>query len=141
MSKLNTKESILEFMKQEGFEVKNQEGSNVLILTDEDEFNIFSVITDMQIELIVDICGENDVKLDKLLEAYRMLLNRNTEIQPSCYGINSSEAGNARIVLVDSLALENLDENELKLSLSSIAQNTVNAIEILNPYLKNPMSV
>jgi hypothetical protein len=139
MTKINTKESILEFMKQEGFEVEEKE-ENVLILTDEDGYTIFSAITDKQIEFTVDICGEKDIKPDKLLEAYRMLLDLNTEIQPTCYGINSSEAKNSRIILVDSLALENLDENELQLSISSLAQNTMNAVEVLNPYLKKPIT-
>jgi len=140
MSKLNTKESILEFMKQEGFEVEEKD-SNVSVLVDEDGFTIFAVITDVQIEFIVDICGENDIKSDKLLETYRMLLDINTEIQPTCYGIENNESNDLRIVLVDSLALKDLDESELRLSLSSLAQNTVNAVEILNPYLKNPMSM
>jgi len=140
MPKLNTKESIVKFMKQEGFEVKNQK-DNVLILTDEDGFTIFSVITDMQIEFIVDICGEKDIKTDKVLEAYRTLLDMNTEILPTCYGIDSSESGNSRIVLVDSLAMGNLDENELQLSLSSLARNTISAIETLNKYRKEPVSM
>jgi hypothetical protein len=90
---------------------------------------------------MVDICGEKDLKQDRLLEAYKKLLDMNTEILPTCYGIDNSDSGNSRIVLVDSLALENLDENELQLSLSSLAQNTINAVRMLNPYLINPMSV
>jgi len=140
MPKLGKKESIIEFMKREGFEVKEQK-DGLLVLTDEDGFTIFSVITDMQIEFMVDICGENDIKTDRLLETYRMLLDINTEIQPTCYGIENSESGDLRIVLIDSLALENLDENELHLSLSSLAQNTINAVEILNKYRKKPISI
>lgn len=140
MAKLNTKKSIIEFMKQEGFEVKDQK-DNVIILTDEDGFIIFAVITDTQIEFMVDICGEKDIKSDKLLEAYRTILDMNTEILPTCYGIDRSESGNPRIVLVDSLAMGNLDENELQLSLSSLAQNTISAVEILNKYRKEPVSI
>ena len=136
MSKLNTKEAIVEFLKQEGFEVSDKEDGNVLVISDEDDFTIFSVINDSQIELMVDICGENDLMPDKLLGAYTMLLDMNTEIQPTCYGIDSTEKEDPRIVLVDSLALEDLDASELQLSLSSIARNTVNAVEILTPYLK-----
>ena len=136
MSKLNTKEAIVEFLKQEGFEVSEKEDDNVLVISDEDDFTIFSVINDLQIELMVDICGKNDLVVDKLLEAYSMLLDMNTEIQPTCYGIDSTEKEDPRIVLVDSLLLENLDVNELQLSLSSIARNTVSAVEILTPYLK-----
>jgi uncharacterized protein YjfI (DUF2170 family) len=136
MTKLNTKTTITEFLEQEGYEVDEQHEGGILVITDEDGFTIFAAITDMQIEFMVDICGEEDLHSEKLLEAYRMLLDQNTEILPTCYGIDTTEAENARIVLVDSLALENLDENELKLSLSSLAQNTINAVEILSSYHK-----
>lgn len=136
MAKINTKAAIKEFLEQEGFEVEVQENRDVLIIKDEDGFTIFIVVTELQIELMVDICGENDLQSDKLLDAYRMLLDQNTEILPSCYGIDTTNTENPRVVLVDSLALENLDANELKLSLSSLAQNTINAVEILSPYHK-----
>ena len=134
MAKLNTKTNITEFLEQEGYEVEEQQDGEVLVVTDEDGFTIFSVVTDMQIEFMVDICGEVDIQNDNLLDAYRMLLDQNTEILPTCYGIDTTDPENARIVLVDSLALENLDANELQLSLSSLAQNTINAVEILSPY-------
>ena len=136
MTKLNTKTNITDFLEQEGYEVEEQQDGEVLVVTDEDGFTIFAVVTDMQIEFMVDICGESDLKSDGILEAYRMILDQNTEILPTCYGIDTTEPGDARIVLVDSLALENLDANELQLSLSSLAQNTINAVEILSPYHK-----
>ncbi|MGB9595567.1 MAG: type III secretion system chaperone [Candidatus Poribacteria bacterium] len=137
MSKLNTKESIVKFLKQEGYEVTEKEDGNVLVITDEDGFTIFSAITDKQIEFVVDICGEKDLKEDKMAEIYRILLDLNTEIQPTCYGINNLESEDPRIVLIDSLPLENLDVNELQISLSSLAQNTISAVELLTPYLKS----
>ncbi len=136
MAKLNTKTTITDFLEQEGYEVEEQQDGEVLVVTDDDGFTIFAVVTDMQIEFMVDICGESDLKSDKVLEAYGMLLDQNTEILPTCYGIDTTESGSPRIVLVDSLALENLDVNELQLSLSSLAQNTINAVEILSPYHK-----
>ena len=136
MAKLNTKTTITDFLELEGYEVDEQQDGEVLVVTDEDGFTIFAVVTDMQIEFMVDICGRNDLKSDKILEAYGMLLDQNTEILPTCYGIDSTESENSRIVLVDSLALDNLDVNELQLSLSSLAQNTINAVEILSPYHK-----
>lgn len=135
MAKLNTKSAIVEFLKQEGYKVEEQQ-EGVLVITDEDGFTIFAAVTDMQIEFMVDICGEKDLCSDKLLSAYRMLLDQNTEILPTCYGIDTTDPANPRVVLVDSLVLENLDVNELQLSLSSLAQNTANAVEILNPYRK-----
>jgi uncharacterized protein YjfI (DUF2170 family) len=136
MAKLNTKTTITEFLEEEGYEVEEKQDGEVLVVTDEDGFTIFAVVTDMQIEFMVDICGESDLKSGSLLDAYRMILDQNTEILPTCYGIDTTDPENARIVLVDSLALENLDANELQLSLSSLAQNTINAVEILSPYHK-----
>ena len=136
MSKLNTKEAIVEFLKQEGLKVTEKEDSNVLVISDEDDFTIFSVVNDSQIELMVDICGVNNLIADKLLTAYCMLLDLNTKIQPTCYGIDNTEKEDPRIVLVDSLPLEDLDVSEFQLSLSSIARNTIHAVEILTPYLK-----
>ena len=136
MAKLNTKTTITEFLEQEGYEVDEQQDGEVLVISDEDGFTIFAVVTDVQIELMVDICGERDLRTDTLLEAYRMLLDQNTEILPTCYGMDTTEPENPRLVLVDSLALENLDVNELQLSFSSLAQNTINAVEILSQYHK-----
>ena len=136
MARLSTKTTITDFLEQEGYEVEEQQDGEVMVVTDEDGFTIFAVVTDVQIEFMVDICGEGDLKPDKLLEAYRMLLDQNTEVLPTCYGIDTTEPENPRLVLVDSLALENLDANELKLSLSSLAQNTINAVDILSSYHK-----
>ena len=136
MAKLSTKTTITDFLEQEGYEVEEQQDGEVLVVTDEDGFTIFAVVTDVQIEFMVDICGEYDLHPEKLLEAYSMLLDQNTEVLPTCYGIDTTDVANPRIVLVDSLALENLDANELQLSLSSLAQNTINAVEILSPYHK-----
>lgn len=135
MQKLNTKDKIKAFLEREGYEVTEKD-DGVMLITDEDGFTIFAMISDIQIEMMVDICGEDDLHPDKLLEAYRMLLDKNTEILPTCYGIYRSEDGAVRIVLVDSLVLESLDENELKFSLSSIAQNTFSAVELLTPYYR-----
>ena len=136
MAKLSTKTTITEFLEQEGYEVEEKQNGEVLVATDEDGFTLFIVVNDMQIEFMVDICGESDLKADSLLDAYRMLLDQNTEILPTCYGIDTTDPGNPRLVLVDSLALENLDGNEIQLSISSLAQNTINAVEILGPYHK-----
>ena len=116
--------------------MEEQQDGEVLVVTDEDGFTIFAVVTDLQIEFMVDICGASDLEPDNLLDAYGMILDQNTEILPTCYGIDTTDAENARIVLVESLAMENLDVNELQLSLSSLAQNTIHAVEILSPFHK-----
>ena len=83
MAKLNTKTTITEFLELEGYEVEEQQDGEVLVVTDEDGFTIFAVVTDTQIEFMVDICGRSDIRPDKVLEAYAMLLDQNTEILPT----------------------------------------------------------
>ena len=97
---------------------------------------MFAVVDDTQVEFMIDLCSVNDLDTSKLEEIYGKILDQNTEILPTCFGIDSSEADDHHIVLVDSLATENMDANELLLALDSLAVNVVTAHELLLPYLK-----
>ena len=135
MSKLNTPVDITVFLGEQGYSVTTK--NNILILQDEDELNIFAVVDDTQIEFMVDLCSVNDLDTSNLEEIYGKILDQNTEILPTCFGIDSSDPDDCHIVLVDSLATENMDVNELLLALDSLAVNVVTAHELLLPYLKN----
>jgi hypothetical protein len=134
MSKLNTPVDITVFLDDQGYSVIEQNG--ILVIQDEDELNIFAVVDDTQIEFMVDLCGVTELDTSKLEEIYGKILDQNTEILPTCFGLDSSDPDDQRIVLVDSLATENLDANELLLALDSLAVNVVTAHELLLPYLK-----
>lgn len=134
MSKLNTPVDITVFLDDQGYSVIEQD--SILIIQDEDELNIFAVVDDTQIEFMVDLCGVTELDTSKLEEIYGKILDQNTEVLPTCFGIDSSDPDDKRIVLVDSLATENLDANELLLALDSLAVNVVTAHELLLPYLK-----
>jgi uncharacterized protein YjfI (DUF2170 family) len=134
MSKLNTQADIIAFVKEQGYSIT--EDSSIVIIQDEDGLNIFAVIDESQVEFMVDLCSLNDLETAKLGETYERILDQNTEILPTCFGIDSTDPDDKRIVLVDSLAIENLDVNELLLSLDSLAVNVVTAHDLLFPYLK-----
>ena len=134
MAKLNTPVDITVFLDEHGYSVTTED--NILIIQDEDELNMFAVVDDTQIEFMVDLCSVNDLDTSKLEKIYGEILDQNTEILPTCFGIDSSEPDDHHIVLVDSLATENLDANELLLALDSLAVNVVTAHELLLPYLK-----
>ena len=134
MSKLSTTVDITVFLDEQGYSVTTED--DILIIQDEDELNMFAVVDDTQIEFMVDLCSVNDLDTSKLQEIYAKILDQNTEILPTCFGLDSSDPGDQHIVLVDSLATENMDENELLLALDSLAVNVVTAHELLRPYLK-----
>ena len=134
MSKLNTPVDITVFLDEQGYSVSTED--EILIIQDEDGLNMFAVVDDSQIEFLIDLCSVNDLDTSKLEEIYGKILDQNTEILPTCFGIDSSEPDDQRIVLVDSLATENMDSNELLLALDSLAVNVVTAHELLLPYLK-----
>ena len=134
MSKLNTSVDITVFLDEQGYSVAIED--NILIIQDEDELNMFAVVDDTQIEFMVDLCSVNDLDTPKLEEIYGKILDQNTEILPTCFGIDSTDPDDHHIVLVDSLATENMDANELLLALDSLAVNVVTAHELLLPYLK-----
>ncbi len=135
MSKLNTQADITAFLKAQGYRT-SEEGS-ILIIQDEDGLNIFAAVDESQIEFMVDLCSVNDLNATDIAEIYEKILDQNSEILPTCFGIDSTETDDKRIVLVDSLALENLDTNELLLSLDSLAVNVITAHDLLSLYLKS----
>lgn len=135
MSKLNTQADITAFLKAQGYRT-SEEGS-ILIIQDEDGLNIFAAVDESQIEFMVDLCSVNDLNATDIAEIYEKILDQNTEILPTCFGVDSTETDDKRIVLVDSLALENLDTNELLLSLDSLAVNVITAHDLLSLYLKS----
>ncbi len=133
MSKLNTKTGITTFLSNQGYNITDQ---GAVLLLENDELNIGGLITDEQIEFVIDLCSINDLDKGKLQEIYEKILDENTEILPSSFGIDSGNPEDKRLVLVDSLAIENLDKNELLLTLDALTLNVIAAYDLLEKYLK-----
>jgi len=133
MSKLNTKTGITTFLSNQGYNITDQ---GAVLLLENDELNIGGLITDEQIEFVIDLCSINDLDKSKLQEIYEKILDENTEILPSSFGIDSGNPEDKRLVLVDSLAIENLDKNELLLTLDALTLNVIAAYDLLEKYLK-----
>ena len=134
MAQLSSKADIVGFFQEQGY--TTQDKDPLLILQDEDGLTIFAVVDDTQVEFMVDLCGVGDLDEGHLEEIYERILDQNTEILPCCFGIDSDDPNDKRIVLVDSLATENLDDNELLLALDSLAVNVITAHDLLSPYIK-----
>ncbi len=136
MAHLNTKESIIRFLEEHGYDVQ-ESGEDILVVKDEDGIPLYLMVGDEQVEFMLDLCGVDDLDPERREEAYEKILDENTEILPTCFGIDSTNPQDKRIVLVDSLALENLDPNEMLLSLDSIYMNVLTAHKLLSPYFKD----
>ncbi len=133
MATVKRQVEIIDFVQEQGYTI--QEKGPLLVLTDEDGLTIFAVIEENQIEFMVDLCGVSALDESKSEEIYEKILDQNTEILPCCFGINSDDPSDKRVVLVDSLATENLHDNELLLALDSLAVNVVTAHDLLSPYI------
>ena len=134
MATVKRQVEIIDFVQEQGYTI--QEKGPLLVLTDEDGLTIFAVIEENQIEFMVDLCGVSALDESKSEEIYEKILDQNTEILPCCFGINSDDPSDKRVVLVDSLATANLHDNELLLALDSLAVNVVTAHDLLSPYIK-----
>ena len=75
MSKLNTKTGITTFLSNQGYNITDQ---GAVLLLENDELNIGGLITDEQIEFVIDLCGINDLDQNKLQEIYEKILDENT---------------------------------------------------------------
>ena len=86
MSKLNTKTGITTFLSNQWYNITDR---GAVLLLENDELNIGGLITDEQIEFVIDLCSINDLDKSKLQEIYEKILDENTEILPSSFGIDS----------------------------------------------------
>ena len=84
---------------------------------------------------MVDLCGVNDLDATNLEEIYERILDQNTEILPWLFRDRFGRSERQEDCVVDSLATENLDDNELLLALDSLAVNVITAHELLSPYI------
>ncbi|BDU49677.1 CesT family type III secretion system chaperone [Haliovirga abyssi] len=82
----------------------------------------------------VDLVGVDDLHNDVAL--YKKLLDLNTEILPVSIAIDSTDKGNQRLVINESLEIENLDENELLKVFDTIDMSFGKIFNLLKEYKK-----
>lgn len=122
-----------EVLIEKGFSIKEEKGVLFLQLSD---FNTYIVIVENKGSLYfeLDLIGIN--KIDEKIDFYKELLYLNTEILPISLGINSLEGTSNRLVLVESLSTENLDENEVLEVLDTIEINLPRILKLIDKYIK-----
>ncbi|MCH2154950.1 MAG: type III secretion system chaperone [Opitutales bacterium] len=124
--------SLDEFLSLNGFEVEEVDTQVYRVIRD-DELPVFLSITDSSLYFSVDLGNISDVASAEL---YQALLDLNTEIQPVSFGIDSTNAEDPRLVLVESRISGDLSDEELLSVFSALELATDQAEALLSSYLK-----
>lgn len=96
---------------EKNYYVKLKSRNEVIKLYEKDNFLYFVCV----IEKIANLVDERDL--------YKRMLELNVDIVPISIGIDSKNIEDARIVIIESLATENLDENEIINVIESFEKN------------------
>ena len=123
---------LLDFLQVHNFFVEKLSDS-VLRVNRTGEMPVFLNVDEKTIYFEVDLGNISNMANEEL---YFKLLDLNTEILPVSIGINSTNASDPRLVLVESRETVNLDENEI-LSVFAALELAVDRVEnVLSEYLK-----
>ena len=123
---------IIEFLQNNGYKTENIAG-NVISIQKGEEFPVYVNIDGNVLFFEVDLGNISEIAGQEL---YFKLLSMNTEILPVSVGIDTTEADDPRLVLVESRELDNLDDNEM-LSVFDAFELAIDKVEnVLAAYLK-----
>lgn len=123
---------IIEFLQNNGYKTENV-AANVISIQKGEEFPVYVNIDGNVLFFEVDLGNISEIAGQEL---YFKLLSMNTEILPVSVGIDTTEADDPRLVLVESREIDNLDDNEM-LSVFDAFELAIDKVEkILAVYLK-----
>lgn len=120
------KQTLVEFLIEKDFIVQELE-NNIISVKRGDELQVYISVNAGQLFFEMDLGNIEDIA-DK--ELYFKLLDLNTEILPVSLGIDSSNADDPHLVLLESRAIDNLDDNEV-LSVLDTMEIAVEKVEQL----------
>lgn len=107
--KLKREEELPRFLESNGFSVEDL-SNGVLRVQREDELPVFLKVEDQQIFFEVDLGNIDEIISQELLLS---LLALNTEIIPASVGLDTTDASDRRLVLVESRETSDLSDQEL----------------------------
>ena len=120
-----------EFLLLNNFSVETI-NDHILSVSRDEELPVFLHFDELQIYFQLDL-GNVESLASK--DFYFKLLDLNTEILPVSLGINSTNADDPRLVLVESREISNLDENEVLSVFDSLELATDKVEELLQKEL------
>jgi len=122
-------EEIAQFLESHGFTVAPL-SNDVFRVQREDELPVFLKVDDKQIYFEVDLGNIDAITSQELLLS---LLELNTEILPVSVGIDTSNAADHRLVLVESRETGDLNDQELLAVFDALELAVDRVTEILRP--------
>lgn len=133
MIKLQRDEELARFLESYGFNVESL-SNDVFRVQREDELPVFLKVDTKQIYFEVDLGNIDAIKTQELLLS---LLALNTEILPVSVGIDTSNAADHRLVLVESRETGDLNDQELLAVFDALELAVDRVTEILSPSLQS----
>lgn len=91
--------------------------------------------TDDELRFVADLCRKDQIKPDKLADFMYKALDLNTEISPVAIAFDTINEGDERAVLVQSLAIDDLDASEVLYTLDKFEAAAIAAYEMTEDYL------
>ncbi len=126
---------IQEVLFDNGYFIREEEGIYFITLKGfDDSIKLIMIVEDETLFLQLDIIKLKELK--ETIELYKALLDMNTEILPVSLAIDSTDKNNERLVINESLEIQNLDENELLKVLETIEMSIPKVYRLLKNYKK-----
>jgi len=107
--KIEKKEEFSRFLSLNGFDVEDL-GNDIFRVSRENELPVFVKVDDKNIYFEVDLGNISEIANKEL---YFKLLDLNTEILPVSFGINNTNTEDPRLVLIESRATGDLNDDEV----------------------------
>lgn len=120
-----------EFLELSGFSVEELGGGNYCV-TREEELPVMINVTEGVMRFQVDLCPIASIDSK---EMYHKFLDLNTEVLPVSFGIDSTNADDARLVLSESRLVTDLNDDELLCVFAALELATDRAEEVLTESL------
>lgn len=124
-------QTFVEFLELNGFSVEDL-GEGNYAATREDELPVVINVTEGIMRFQVDLCPTASIDSK---EMYQKFLDLNTEVLPVSFGIDSTDANDARLVLSESRLLCDLSDDELLCVFTALELATDRAEELLTESL------
>jgi len=144
MPTVKQKKDLVFFLLEGGYQVEEKE-EDVFVITcplelveDAPPFSLQIVVagTDEELRFVADLCRKDQIKPDKLADFMYKALDLNTDINPVAIAFDTVDKGDERAVLVQSLAVDDLDASEVLYTLDKFETAALSAYEMTEDYLK-----
>ena len=125
-------DSLVDFFNLHDFMV-DQVSERVFKVIRGEELPVFLYLDEDTLHFEVDLGPISELQSETF---FYQLLDRNTQIQPVCFAINSSNPEDLRLVLVESRVTGDLSSEELLSVFDALELAADQAEEILKPYIQ-----